>query len=295
MAGSILVAVMAGLSAFGSLHYPPPAPRLTEGPTPVVRANTLAANDRQALNDLTAAIETVTALETRMEFSQPSFAAYVEELRTTPEIAYAAGNSDAESAVMSAAGEAPGSVALLVLRNLPLHATFSEGASAGPGAWAMAAGDPNVLLETMQEGFEEPVVADVEMISSAGRALGFLRLPLQKKIVAATDSKDARSVLALKTPEAAQPLERQRRHARINERRRIARAPEEKPLRRAKTSPDDAAAGDAAKAAASANAGDEKDKPGLMAKFFAWLKGATEDTTSKDDGIRRSLGGPPNE
>ena len=32
-----------------------------------------------------------------------------------------------------------------------------------------------------------------------------------------------------------------------------------------------------------------------MAKFFAWLKGAAEDKTSKDDGIRRSLGGPPNE
>ena len=109
---------------------------------------------------------------------------------------------------MSAAAEAPSSVALLVLRNLPVHATFSEGASAGPGAWAMAAGDPNVLLETMQEGFEEPVVADVEMISSAGRALGFLRLPLQNKVATATDGKDARTVLALKTPEAAKPLKR---------------------------------------------------------------------------------------
>ncbi len=69
MAGSALVAFMAGLSAMGSQQYPKSSPRLTGGPTPVIRANTVPAGDRQALNELTTAIETVAALESRLEFS----------------------------------------------------------------------------------------------------------------------------------------------------------------------------------------------------------------------------------
>ena len=101
--------------------------------------------------------------------------------------------------------DAPG---LLILRNLPENVTFTTGEPAGKGQWVMAAGDPNQLELTLGEGFEQPVPADVELISHAGLTLGNLHLELRRTVAAVAEAQatpEPQEPVALAEAEKAEP------------------------------------------------------------------------------------------
>lgn len=219
------------------------------------------------------------------------------------------GNSNValpEQADRTAPVHEPDTVGALVLHHLPDSATLTEGAAMGPGTWAMAAGSPDQLMTSLDEGFDQPVTADVDLISRAGLPLGSLKVQLHKPATA--DAGKAGKIAAADTGEAdARPIKRKRLVQRSY---RSARAdrPVRKRIRRndaldaqrmtagAKTQPED-------EAAANTDAAGEQKPSGTLSKFFAWLKSgssksnksAAEPISEPQDGasdtdIRRGLG-----
>lgn len=206
----------------------------------------------------------------------------------------AAANASAE---VAASGDAPSAewemssaVGLLILRNLPSGATFLAGAPAGDGAWAMPSGDPDQLVMTLGEGFDDPVMADVEMISRSGLSLGTLRLQLLKpgleKIAAAPDEP---------LPREAQPAEAEapkvvkkvkRRHRRQSGKQTVAGAgraePAQKPIANSTYRPSGGANEVAERAPA------DGAQQGILSKFVTWLKSGQK--SSEQDESPVSLG-----
>ena len=98
--------------------------------------------------------------------------------------------------------------ALLILRNLPENVTFTSGERSGKGEWVMAAGDPNQLDMTLGEGFDDPVAADVELVSHAGLTLGLLHLELRRNVAAIAEAQAATAPpgpVSLSDAEKAEP------------------------------------------------------------------------------------------
>jgi hypothetical protein len=118
---------------------------------------------------------------------------------------------------------------MLILRNLPENVTFTSGERTGKGEWVMAAGDPNQLdqLETkLGEGFDQPVAADVELVSQAGLTLGLLHLELRRSAGAEAEAQATpapQEPVTLAGMEKAEPKE---------EARDVVKAAEAKPRKR---------------------------------------------------------------
>lgn len=190
----------------------------------------------------------------------------------------------------------PDPVGLLILRNLPDNATLSDGASAGPGSWALAAGDPGSLNASLGEGFGEPVTVDVELISRSGQQLGALQLRLQKD----PPNREAKEA----AEDDQKPSKRQRRAQVRSQDERLAQAP--RGHRKHAKSRDADEAGGSVEGANAANAageaGNEK-KEGTIAKLLSWFKSSPTKAasgTAADDGepqtgsaMRRGLGMKP--
>ncbi len=185
--------------------------------------------------------------------------------------------------------DAPG---LLILRNLPENVTFTTGAPSGKGEWVMAAGDPNQLDKTLGEGSDQPVAADVELISHAGLTLGNLHLELRRNVAAVAEAQatpEPQEPVALAEAEKAEPkveaneAEAQpRKHVRrasARSKSKIARADggyikRLKKPDRWKTETVEAAdsAGNQKNTDAGAVKTEDETAKGPVAKFFSWLK-----------------------
>jgi hypothetical protein len=145
------------------------------------------------------------------------------------------------------------------------------------------------------EGFDEPVAAEVEMISRSGLALGSFRLELRKGNVAAQAGPEpAQKTASVTEPEKAEakPPKRNRHAKRVHRSYKIAGVDRErkKRIRRAQdawkannaSSADTDDGKDNSNAAANGNS-DDAEPSGPIAKFFSWFKGSTSPSPAADD------------
>lgn len=246
----------------------------------------------------TAIVPSIGQIEQRLNFSG-HLPSHLQGTESVSELAAAMTNDPVDNAVIdTAAAEVADPVALLILRNLPENTSFSTGAPAGKGEWVMAAGDGDIdqLATILGVEFEQPVMADVEMMSRSGLSLGTLRLQLQKE----TDEKVAETVSTphvaafateVEKPEVkpAKPAARST-YTQVSKARKVARA-EAREKRRAKRimdawkakkpepSSDEGTDTGVAAGTATAHAGEEAEvKKGPISKLFTWLKGDTSKT-----------------
>ena len=190
----------------------------------------------------------------------------------------------------------PDSVGLLILRGLPTGVTFTTGAPAGDGAWAMPPGDPDHPVTVLGGGLDTPVTTDVDMISHDGLLLGSFQLELHKPVevaaapVAADDGPSQATAPAIETTDAAAKPVKRRRQANAGAQSKIAQADaaHKKRVRRArdplkaKAPPAPQPEENAGAVAATGSTPDgEEQKPGLISKFVAWLKSGQNTATAK--------------
>lgn len=196
----------------------------------------------------------------------------------------------------------PDSPAMLILRNLPENATFTTGEPAGKGEWVMAAGDPNQLDMTLGEGFDQPVTADVEIISHAGLTLGLLHLELRRNVAAVAEAQvdpAPQEPVSLAEAEKAEPKdEANEAEAKPRRRARRASARSKSKFARAdggyikrikkgdhwKTETVEAAdsAGNQKSTDAGADKSEDETAKGPISKFFSWITGGGTSTAPAD-------------
>lgn len=258
----------------------------------------------------TAVVPDIGQIEQRLSFT----GGLPEQLRdaaASPELTTELANNPAIDAVIeTAAAEDADPVALLILRNLPENTRFVTGAPAGQGEWVMAAGDGDIdqLATILGVEFEQPVMADVEMMSRSGLSLGTLRLQLQKDTeekVAETVSTPQVAAFATEVVkpevEPAKPAVRAK-YAQVRKAQKVARA-EAREKRRAKRimdawkvkklEPSSDEGTETGAATATAQAGEEAEvKKGPISKLFTWLKGDTS-KTPQDQQVQEEDISPP--
>ena len=271
-----------GAAGLAATAHPPKVAGLSLPPIEIVRTKT--AN----------VVPSIEQIEQRLSFTG-SLPEQLRDAEVSPEQTTGQTNDPEIDAVIEpAAAEVADPVALLILRNLPENTSFSTGAPAGKGEWVMAAGDGDInqLATILGVEFEQPVMADVEMMSRSGLSLGKLRLQLQKE----TDEKVAETVSTpqvaafvtdLEKPdvEPAKPVARSK-NAQVRKAQKVARA-EAREKRRARRivdawkaeKPEPSSDEETGTGTATAQADDEaKEKKGPISKIFTWLKGDTSKT-----------------
>jgi hypothetical protein len=237
----------------------------------------------------TAVVPAIEQVEQRLNFSGP-LPSYFQDAESNSILANAMTNDPVDDEVIvSAAAEAADPVALLILRNLPENTSFATGAPGGKGEWVMAAGDGDIdqLATILRVEFEQPVMADVEMMSRSGLSLGTLRLQLQKGVeekvaeVVSTPQVAAFST-EVEKPEVkpAKPAA-QRKLVQVRKAQKVARA-EAHETRRTKRimdawkvkKPEPTSDGEAGTDTVTAQSDSEaEEKKGPISKLFSWLKG----------------------
>lgn len=198
-----------------------------------------------------------------------------------------------DAVIETATADAADPVALLILRNLPENTGFATGAPAGKGEWVMAAGDGDIdqLAQILGVEFEQPVMADVEMVSRSGLSLGTLQLQLQKdteeKVSEVVSTPQASAFVTDEEKPEAKPAKpaAQRKLAQVSKAQRAARA-EARAKRHAKRimdawkvkklEPSNEEVPDTGTATAQADSAAEE--KGTITKLFTWLKGDTTKT-----------------
>ena len=279
-------------------QYADAKPALVEAPRPM-------------RSRLSQALAMVAELEARLAFGV-SFGDHLDAadaIRPVPEsaasalaAAMASGSEGvASSDNLQSAGEEEEEepVALMVLHNLPANAALREGAAAGDGAWAIPVTGMDALTGALGEGFDSPVVVDVEMVSQAGVTLRTMHVTLQKDAVAAVAEAPGEAMLSTGSitsdmPDASaqsQEIQKEKPAKRRHQARRRAistsdvASDEKRPRRGARnadawsasTQRDNARAQVArtrAMAVGAQNA-EEEANPGLIAKFVGWFSGSS--------------------
>lgn len=250
---------LAAIALFGLVAaaiLSPSARQPVPEPVPAKNPNVLA-------EQMADAFALVSVFEARVAYA-PALAEHLQEKAEAKET----GGADTETVAPTSTWEMSNSIGLLVLRNLPEKATLLTGAQAGPGAWAIPTDRTDQLMTVLGDGFDKPVVADVEMVSRSGLSLGTLRLQLLKPEAAqamAAASAAAEQAAVAEAERAAKAS------ARKKKRRRLAR----------QRNPASNYAGDAysaQRATAQAQQAtvpppqDDKNK-GLFGTLFGWLGG----------------------
>lgn len=264
-----VVLCMAGITAaaiFGMQTAPQQTPVLKKEPKVVTAYNREVAN----------AFDLVSAFEARVGYA-PNLAEHLQEPEPD-ELTTAALPEVSEWAMSS-------SVGLLVLRNLPEKVTFLSGAPAGKGAWAIPSGDPDQLVMTLGEGFDKPVLADVDMVSRAGLPLGTLRLQLLKpgleQIAAAPD------VAAPEEAEKPKTVKKKKRRRRVRVRKaQTLTAAAGQPPSYVSSKPNAANRKPGANPPVqAANAPAAEEEPGPLTSFFSWLAGGIKPNEENQTGF----------
>ncbi len=239
-------------------------------------------------------VPAIAQIESRLSFSG-RLPSHLQDTASASELATAMTNDPVDDAVIeTVAADVADPVALLILRNLPENATFATGAPAGKGEWVMAAGDGDIdqLATILGVEFEQPVMADVEMMSRSGLSLGTLRLQLQKD----TEEKMAEAVSTPQVAAFATEVEKpevkpakpdvRSKDVQVRKAQKVARA-EARAKRRAKRimdawkvkKPEPTSDEETDTGTAAAQADDEaEEKKGPISKLFTWLKGDTAKT-----------------
>ena len=228
-------------------------------------------------------------IERRLNFTG-RWPSHLQDTAAAPELATGMVNDPVDDAVIeTAAADVADPVALLILRNLPENATFATGAPAGKGEWVMAAGDGDIdqLATILGVEFEQPVMADVEMMSRSGLSLGTLRLQLQKdseeKVAEAVSTPQAAAFATDVEKSEVKPAKPEVRseYVQVRKAQKVARA-EARAKRRAKRimdawkvkKPEPTSDEETETGTATAQAHDEtEEKKGPISKLFTWLKG----------------------
>ncbi len=197
----------------------------------------------------------------------------------------------------------PETASLLIVRNLPEGATFSEGVAAGTGAWAIGGQDPDVIVAAIDGGIDEAITAQVDFIAPSGAMLETRAVDLPAKPKAASVSKPQPWQAAKARVAKVEPGPK-RRAAAFKRKKAVQIAGETvQKSKRRKRRVDDAYRAQAQKQNAIENgqAGvqDEAGEEGALSKFFSFFKGgssakseppATKETARDYDGSLRGLG-----
>lgn len=205
----------------------------------------------------------------------------------------------------------PESASLLIVRNLPEGATFSDGVAAGIGAWAIGGQDPQVVVAAIEGGIDEAMTAQVDLIAPSGATLETRAVDLPAKPKVASVSKAAPWQAANGRMAKAEPgkLGPKRRAAAFKRKGSVKTAEQatQKPKRR-KRRADDAYRAQAQKAEVAETGsagvqGEPAEQEGALAKFFSLFKGSGGDSNSEAaaakessrdyDGSLRGLGMSP--
>jgi hypothetical protein len=190
---------------------------------------------------------------------------------------------------------------------LPAYLTSSPREPVGEEAWAVAARDPDQVVVILRDGVENAPSADAEMFLGPGVTLGWLDQAVRKDIEAAatpsvvapgaTEPQATASVV--ETDEAEAKPSARPRHAHHRSHSKVARA--DRGLKSRAGDQWDAKVIDANATEAQKQSGDSvaKDetgekKPGVLTKFFAWLKsGAAKSSGGDEPGTRMGLSPQP--
>lgn len=280
-----------------------------------LQAGAASAPDTAAVmfDDVSAALRVVAGIEARLAYAG-DLARHLQHVQAEQSPADAASALAGEVATVNFDEQSGEAVGMLVLRNLPAGVAFSGGAQAGEGAWAISAGDPEQIVMSMGEGLDRDVYADVEMYSHAGVSLGSVRMLLHKKPVHSAGGPVAQSQMAAQSTASLKssdndgdndkaganddrPASRTAKVVKPKTKRTHAQAhkKQERAIAEAKVRARPRAAPQQDEQ--TADAGDKK--PGLLAKFFSWLKGGTTEqakvaapSEDADDNtaVRSSLG-----
>lgn len=247
-------------------------------------------------NDVAEALQVVELFEARA-----GFAGRLTMLRQDPAVQLDKSQSTTSaSATVAADPVPPDPVALVIVRNLPQTVSFSSGQSAGPGAWAIAAADLGLSGAAFGDGLDAPVAIDVEMISQAGVLLAELCMELRQDGMPPSPLSLLGAEIAAPVAQAAPDDEalpkKPTRHARTHPRTTIAHADTgaKKHVRRTreivKAPADDDATEQTAESVANADAG-AQNKPGMVKKFFTWLKGNKNDPEAQAEAEAEAVAG----
>lgn len=206
---------------------------------------------------------------------------------------------------LALAAREPESASLLIVRNLPEGATFSEGVAAGIGAWAVGGQDPQVVVAAIEGGIDEAMTAQIDFIAPSGATLETraIDLPAKPKVA---PWQAASGRMAKAEPGKLGP----KRRAAAFKRKGTVKTAEQatrKPKRR-KQRADDAYRSQAQKAEVAETGsagvqGEPAEQEGALSKFFSLFKGSGADSSSEAaaakepsrdyDGSLRGLGMSP--
>lgn len=217
---------------------------------------------------------------------------------------------DAEPVAAVAAKE-PEAASLLIVRNLPEGATFSDGVAAGIGAWAIGGQDPEMIVAAIEGGIDEAMTAQVDVIAPSGATLATraVDLPAKPRVAATGGALRPAASPPARAAKAEPKVLGPKRRVAVFKRKPALKVAEQGPqkTKRRKRRANDAYRVQAQKAGTieTGNAGVQENPPeeeGAWSKFLSMFKGSgsgggaaaqAQSTDREYDGSLRGLGMSP--